>query len=233
VNVQSPGWGELCNVKTGLVSVKIHATMVTVTSHATYHHGDLPNALRAAAAEVIDDVGLGAFSLREVARRAGVSHAAPAHHFGDTKGLVTSLAIEGFETLTSLMLAAQAGIDSAEERLAAIGRVYVEFGGENPGHAAVMFRSDLVRDELPELRAAGVAAFEVLERALKRLRDDHGATFDLGDATKLCWATMQGLVQLRGEMEAVDELRGVQSAGQIDVLDRLMVLLLNGLWPRA
>ena len=74
--------------------------MITVTSATDrYHHGDLPNALLRAAVEVIEERGLGAFSQREVARRAGVSHNAPAHHFGDTRGLLTSLAIQGFEVL--------------------------------------------------------------------------------------------------------------------------------------
>jgi AcrR family transcriptional regulator len=74
-----------------------------------YHHGDLPNALRAAAVDVIAESGIGGFSLREVARRAGVSHNAPAHHFGDMTGLLTSLAVEGFVHLrddTSAAIAA-------------------------------------------------------------------------------------------------------------------------------
>ena len=65
----------------------------------TYHHGDLPAALRAATAQLVSEKGPSGFSLREVARRAGVSHAAPAHHFGDAEGMLTSVAAEGFAKL--------------------------------------------------------------------------------------------------------------------------------------
>ena len=89
---------------------KIPATIAFVTSATAeqqpYHHGDLPNALRRAAVEVIAERGLGAFSLREVARRSGVSHTAPAHHFGDVRGLLTSIAEEGFEALRAVTQAA-------------------------------------------------------------------------------------------------------------------------------
>src|SRR5258707_3669661 len=85
-----------------LVNVKICVGCDPVTvATDRYHHGDLPNALRRAAVEVIEERGLAAFSLREVARRAGVSHNAPAHHFGDVRGLLTSLAVEGFDLLSA------------------------------------------------------------------------------------------------------------------------------------
>ena len=88
--------------------------MTSVTSATTYHHGDLPNALRRAAVEVIEERGLGAFSLREVARRAGVSHTAPAHHFGDMRGLLTSVAIEGFDIIDHYGVS---GVISADAKL--------------------------------------------------------------------------------------------------------------------
>src|SRR6186713_342124 len=84
----------------------IYALGVTTAPGASkdarpYHHGDLPRALLEAAVEAIAEVGPAAVSLRDLARRAGVSHAAPAHHFGDKAGLLTALAIEGFELLTA------------------------------------------------------------------------------------------------------------------------------------
>jgi AcrR family transcriptional regulator len=88
-----------------------------------YHHGDLPNALLAAAAEVITEKGVGGFTLREVARRAGVPHAAPAYHFGDSRGLLTSLAVQAFELFAEHMDAAGRGIDDPAEQL---GRMLVD-----------------------------------------------------------------------------------------------------------
>ena len=130
--------------------------------HTPYHHGDLPNALRCAAAEVIAEKGLGSFSLREVARRAGVSHAAPGHHFGDVRGLLTSLAIEGFEALHGVTTAAAAKQTNPAEKLIAMGTAYVTLATQRPAHAQVMFRLDIVDQENPELMAAGLRAYTAL-----------------------------------------------------------------------
>src|SRR6476469_9901859 len=116
--------------------------MATATDR--YHHGDLANALRRAAVDVIDERGMAGFSLREVARRAGVSHTAPAHHFGDVKGLLTSVAAEGFEALRQVTSEAAARHTEPVEQLRAIGEAYVALARSNPGHCVVMFRTDLV-----------------------------------------------------------------------------------------
>ena len=109
-----------------------------MTDDQAYHHGNLPTALRCAAAEVITEHGLGGFSLREVARRAGVTHTASAHHFGDVTGLLTSLAAEGFERLYEVTSAAVAEHADPVERLVALGQAYVATGralsGPLPGH---------------------------------------------------------------------------------------------------
>src|SRR5262245_25989316 len=97
-----------------------------------YHHGDLRAALIVAATELLREHGLEAFTLRECARRAGVSHAAPAHHFGDARGLLTACAAAGFEHLADAMEhgAGSAGSD-AQARLRAVGAGYIGFALEN------------------------------------------------------------------------------------------------------
>lgn len=200
-----------------------------------YHHGDLPNALRAAAVEVITEKGVGAFSLREVARRAGVSHAAPAHHFGDTRGLLTSVAIEGFDTLLMTMTEAQIGLADPEDRLVAVGRAYVRVGLEHPAHCSVMFRKDLVDADSAEYQQVAVSAFMVLENAISELKEQRQADFDVSDAANLCWATMQGLIEIREGIAKMAWLRHGMEVDPADVdglVGRLIRLMLIGLLPR-
>ncbi|MFJ1457432.1 TetR/AcrR family transcriptional regulator [Nocardia sp. N2S4-5] len=113
----------------------------------SYHHGDLRATLLQAAAEQIATEGVDAVSLRALAQRAGVSHAAPAHHFGNKQGLLTALAVEGFELLADELRSA-AG-DFREVAVA-----YIRFARRHPGHFDVMFRRDLLRGDDERLDAA-------------------------------------------------------------------------------
>jgi AcrR family transcriptional regulator len=194
-----------------------------------YHHGDLPNALRAAAAEVIAEHGVGSFSLREVARRAGVSHAAPAHHFGDMTGLLTSLAIQAFEVLHDAMASAAAGIDDPAERLAAIGRAYVATAEEHPGHCEIVFRLDLVDGHDPEYIAAGDRAYGVLEDTVRAVADRYNPGLDITEASNLCWSAMQGLVVLHPNIVRIGELADRSTPDRQTIATRFTSLLLSGL----
>jgi AcrR family transcriptional regulator len=173
-----------------------------------YHHGDLPNALRRAACDVIVELGLGGFSLREVARRAGVSHTAPAHHFGDMAGLLTSVAVEGFDHLTETTLAAVGSSEDPAERLIAMGTAYIETGIRFPAHCEVMFRHDVVRPDDPDLVRAGSTAYAVLRDVVAGFIADEDLDIDPDDGAKLCWSTMQGLLVLHSSMVGVDEAGG-------------------------
>jgi AcrR family transcriptional regulator len=113
----------------------------------SYHHGDLRRALLDAAAEVIADSGPAALSLRDLARRAGVSHAGPQHHFGDKAGLLTALAAEGYDLLAAAQTAA--GTSLLEQGVA-----YVRFAAAHRAHFEVMFRPDLYHPDNPGLAAA-------------------------------------------------------------------------------
>ncbi|TXS74344.1 TetR/AcrR family transcriptional regulator [Streptomyces sp. sk2.1] len=117
-----------------------------MTSERAYHHGDLRRAVLTAALDVIRTEGPGALSLRDLARRAGVSHAAPAHHFKDRTGLLTAIAAEGYALFADELAAAP----DLRER----GVRYVRFAAEHPAHFHVMFRPDLHRADDPELLAA-------------------------------------------------------------------------------
>jgi AcrR family transcriptional regulator len=194
-----------------------------------YHHGDLPNALRAAAVQVIDERGLGAFSLREVARRAGVSHTAPAHHFGDTRGLLTSVATEGFVALHAVTSAAAAVHDDPVERLTAIGMAYVELARSHHAHCDVMFRMDLVDPDDPALQDAGLRAYAVLEDTVQAVIRSEGLTVALDDAVWLCWSAMQGLLVLEPKIVRLNALHGGPEVATRDLVRRFTALIVAGM----
>ena len=124
----------------------------------TYHHGHLRRALLDAAVEAITESGPAALSLRDLARRAGVSHAAPTHHFGDKAGLLTALAAEGFDLLGAALRAASADGDSFLE----VGVAYVHFAVRHRAHFEVMFRPDLYYVDDAELVAARARSSAIL-----------------------------------------------------------------------
>ncbi len=120
-----------------------------------YHHGDLRRALVAEALVAITESGPHAVSLRNLARRTGVSHAAPQHHFGDKAGLLTAIAAEGFELL------AQA-LEEAGDDLFEAGVAYVRFATAHRAHFEVMFTPALYHADRPEVAAARERAGQVL-----------------------------------------------------------------------
>ncbi len=125
-------------------------TEQTSGSARPYHHGDLRRAILGAALDVITAEGPSAVSLRDLARRAGVSHAAPAHHFKDRVGLLTAIAAEGFGLLAT-------ALDDAED-LRDAGVRYVRFAREHPAHFQVMFSPELLRENDLELTTARTLA---------------------------------------------------------------------------
>ncbi|MEV1084040.1 TetR/AcrR family transcriptional regulator [Streptomyces sp. NPDC050211] len=125
-----------------------------------YHHGDLRRAALAATVEAIEQGGgPAALSLRDVARRAGVSHAAFKHHFGAKPGLLTALAAEGYDLLADAVTAA--GDDLVEAGVA-----YVRFAVGHPAHFEVMFQPGLHHADDPQLIAARERADQALTAVL-------------------------------------------------------------------
>lgn len=132
-----------------------------------YHHGDLRAALIAAAEEELAEKGVEGFTLRGCARRAGVSHAAPAHHFKDVRALLTVLGARGFHRLAEMTEAfGNAAPPGTREHFTAIGRGYVTFALENPASFDLIFRMDRLDRDDPDYCAAGAAAFGVPIRAV-------------------------------------------------------------------
>jgi AcrR family transcriptional regulator len=133
----------------------------------TYHHGDLRRALLEAADEAITEQGVAALSMRDLARRAGVSHAAPTHHFGDKAGLLTALATEGFDQLTKAMATSRLASNSFLE----LGVTYIRFAVTRRALFEVMFRPELYHADDPGLTAARARAGDALYAAVTDLPD--------------------------------------------------------------
>jgi AcrR family transcriptional regulator len=123
-----------------------------------YHHGDLRPALIAAAVEEIGQAGPAAMSLREVARRAGVTHAAAAYHFRDKAGLLSAVAAQGYRILTQELQDAR----DAQRSFLEIGVAYVRFAVRHRAHFEVMYRPELYRPDDPEVRKARAGAAALL-----------------------------------------------------------------------
>jgi AcrR family transcriptional regulator len=194
-----------------------------------YHHGDLPNALKQAAAELITERGPAGFSLREVARRAGVSHAAPAHHFGDSTGLLTALGVDGFRVLHAAMVEAGQGASDPAERLVRIGRAYVNVARTYPAHCAVMFRPDLIDPDDPLYAEWGERTYGELVEAVEALRQAENPDLDVMVAADLCWASMQGLVVLYPGMHQRAVTHELPDPGIEDRAESFSRLMLAGL----
>ena len=164
-----------------------------------YHHGDLRRALLDAAIASIIEEGSASFSLRDLARRIGVSHAAPAHHFGDKAGLLTALAVEGYELLAD----AQATVWEETGDFLEVGVAYVRFAVEHPAHFEVMYRPELLRTDDPDLVAAHQRSRDFLYGPAGTLvkRDALGA----GIAG---WSMAHGIVSLWANGNLPDDLGG-------------------------
>jgi AcrR family transcriptional regulator len=150
---------------------------------------DVRTALLAAARAELAEHGRATVSLRAVARRAGVSHAAPKYHFPDRAALLTAVAAQGFRELA-------AALDDAPPSLATTGHIYVQFALDNPALFDLMFRPSELHPDDPELNEAQHAAIGMLETAVAGV-DAAGHTPSRGrELTLISWALAHGLAVL-------------------------------------
>jgi AcrR family transcriptional regulator len=155
-----------------------------MSSKGSYHHGDLKATILAEAATLVAERGADGLSLRELARAAGVSHAAPAHHFTDRRGLFTAMATEGFGMLAAALKGARP--DFLDAALA-----YVRFAIDHPGHYEVMFDKSLYDAADADLVAAETAAGGELAAGVGTL-DDPRAKDDPEAAALAAWSLVHG-----------------------------------------
>ncbi len=174
----------------------------------TYHHGNLRPALLEAGVALLEKRGLEGLSLRQVAARAGVSHAAPAHYFPSLKHLLTALAAIGFERFDAAMRRERdAAGKSADQQLQAAAVGYAKFATQNPGLFRLMFSKALIDSSDPILRLHADAAFAQLKAISAPLVTMLGVDAgDMAELQKLVWSIAHGYAHLRieGQMQAFD-----------------------------
>ncbi len=148
---------------------------------------------------MLTEQGVEAFTLRECARRAGVSHGAPAHHFGDVGGLLADVAADGFEALAERMDGYAGDFADPLDRLIAIGRAYIDHALAAPGQFRVMFHCERVREDWPRRVAAADACFQRLLTAIQH-----------------CFPQADGQAQLLGAWSVVHGFAELALAGSFD-----------------
>jgi AcrR family transcriptional regulator len=202
------------------------------TAPRPYHHGNLAHAVVEAALALLDETQDWNFSLREVARRAGVSHNAPYKHFPEKRDLLAAVAARGFEALAERMLASLEGLTDVRARLLACGRTFVALGIANPALYRLMFSAALTCPEAgrPAIeKAAAAKARAVIDATLvdtvrAGLFPSNMATPREGAAASLAiWSVLHGLTML-----AIDDFVGPPK--DVDTLvDPILGALLNGI----
>ncbi|QOZ78259.1 TetR/AcrR family transcriptional regulator [Bradyrhizobium sp. CCBAU 53351] len=165
-----------------------------------YHHGALRDALLQAAERVLERDGLAGLTLRAVAREAGVSHAAPTHHFGDLTGLLSELAAVGFRQFNAAMASSSDAASTPLERALARPKAYVAYAQAHPGMYGIMFRTERLDYSRPSLHEAAEASFAGLANAIGAMRQEQisedALTLNQGAAIARAWSMVHGFTTL-------------------------------------
>ncbi|MGY3034893.1 AcrR family transcriptional regulator [Bradyrhizobium sp. USDA 4354] len=165
-----------------------------------YHHGALREALLQAAERVLERDGLSGLTLRAVAREAGVSHAAPTHHFGDLTGLLSELAAVGFRQFNAAMAASSNAASTPLEHALARPKAYVAYAQAHPGMYGIMFRTERLDYSRPSLHEAAEASFAGLANAVGMMRQEQisedALTLNQGAAIARAWSMVHGFTTL-------------------------------------
>jgi AcrR family transcriptional regulator len=147
---------------------------------------------------IIREQGVSVVSIREVARRARVSHAAPSHHFGNKAGLLTAFAIQGYDRMADTVKAqiAATGAATPPDVLAVMGQAYVRFAIENPEHFGVMFPGELVNQDDPEYRRATNRCYGPLMEVVTKGSAQGSLSADARIVATAAWSLVHGLASL-------------------------------------
>lgn len=175
----------------------IPMTDAASTEPRPYHHGDLSRALVEAARRLLEQEGPSALSLRAVAREAGVSPAAPYHHFKDKSQLLDAVAHQGWDMLNARMTEARAKANTVSDKLTGLGVAYVQFARENPALYRVMYDRSRDKDMLPEhLHDNDDSAYCQVRDTVIEAGVTPGDEIQLELATTAAWCAAHGLAEM-------------------------------------
>lgn len=166
-------------------------------SRRPYHHANLRETLLQGAVRVIAELGPTAFTLREVARRAGVSHNAPYRHFRDKDAILAAVAAQGFHELTRAMREAGERQSRALDKLKHAGLAYVAFAIRRPEHFTVMFDAPVRSSKDPEYVQASQEAFDTLITYIKNCQEEGQLPAgNTQDRVLYAWSVVHGIAKL-------------------------------------
>ena len=198
---------------------------------APYHHGALRDALLEAAERVLERDGVAGLTLRAVAREAGVSHAAPTHHFGDLTGLLSELAAIGFRRFNEAMIAARNSETHPLMKGMANAKAYVAYAQASPGMYGLMFRTERIDMSRPSLHEAATASFAGLASAVGAGRNEkltgealEALSLDQAAAIARAWSLVHGFTTLLLDGRLKDILHRLPEGTGVDQLLHAMLL---------
>lgn len=219
------------------IAAKTSTKSSGAASESPYHHGALWDALLEAAERVLERDGLAGLTLRAVAREAGVSHAAPTHHFGDLTGLVSELAAIGFRQFNATMAAAGASSTVPLQQAAARARAYVAYAQAHPGMYGLMFRTERLDMKRPSLHEAASASFAGLAGAIGASRHEHieeeALSLDQAAAIARAWSLVHGFTMLLLDDRLSDILHRLPAGTTAEALLDAMLVSTGAKPPQA
>ncbi len=198
--------------------------MPGLKTKTSYHHGDLKEALLSAAEDILTEKGVQGLTLRACARRAGVSHAAPKHHFADVSELLSEVSVRSFDRLTVALEAVreEGGADPAE-RLVRVAHVYVGFARQFPDHFRLMFRRDAMSPDNETVQQAAGRTFAEMANSIAAQRSEPEVTpetleerigeRDFQNDILMAWSQIHGYAQLllEGQFDGFAETEGLDA----------------------
>jgi AcrR family transcriptional regulator len=202
-------------------------------TRASYHHGNLQEALLSAARSLVEQHGHDGLSLRGVAREAGVSQAAPYHHFPNKEALLAAVAHQGYGELIQRMDQHTDGLVDPGEHLDAMGRAYIAFGLAHPRVYALMFSDTCPAERHPDLQVHGQQAFmRLVDAVMRGQASGHFRATDPMPLAVSVWGTVHGMVALmQNKLTDGKELQGVQMSHE-QMVEATMRFVRSALEPR-